>query len=84
MHRALLLPEILECIFGHFAPRDARDRRQEGRAELAALSVVSRAFSAQALDLIWASVDPLPLMKLIPPDTLVSPSHLVPLLGRST
>jgi hypothetical protein len=72
MHPALLLPEILGRVFGHLAPWGARDKRREGSAELAALSVVSRAFSEQALDFVWASVDPLPLASLMPSDLRVS------------
>jgi hypothetical protein len=64
MHRALLLPEIRGEILSWLAARGL-EGDPKGNAELAALGVVSRVFSQQALDLLWAMATPSLLVKLM-------------------
>lgn len=75
MHNALLISEVLSCIFDYLTedtvrhPKTfyARDTRKAGRRALAVLARTCRAFSEPALDALWCRLHGLtPFMLCFP------------------
>jgi hypothetical protein len=63
MHRALLLPEMLEGICAELGPE-----QDPSRAALRALMTVNRAFGAAAVETFWADCTPGDLVHCMPPE----------------